>query len=118
MSTFAHRHLVVRSGLALLLAMTLGSGCRSADEPTPSTSASEVEVDGVITQVFPLDPAREPRRLVLQTSSGPVVVRLKAGHPYGFDLQHLREHARTRDPVAIVAENDSGILSAVSIADA
>jgi hypothetical protein len=118
MSTLARRHLAVRAWLALLLLTLLAMGCGGSSDPTPTADASEVELHGVITEVFPHDPGREPTRFALQTSSGLETIHLRTGFQYGFPLQHLREHARTQDPVAVVAETDAGNLYALSIADA
>lgn len=74
------------------------------------------EASGVISRV---DPAQGPvEEFALETvRDGTLEIRIADDVDYGFDLDHLREHMDTADPVTVELETRDGTLYALSIED-
>ena len=99
------------ASLALVLAVVpAASSCGGESRAAPT------EITGVIVAVE----GEGSRVTAFRVDSGleEYEVRIAADRDYGFDLAHLREHERTREPVRCQLEERSDGLYAVTIEDA
>ncbi len=95
--------------VALVAAVACGDG-EPAQPPGPIT------VEGTITSLR--EPGGVIAGMILDTEEGSIDVRIDPEQDYGFDLEHLREHVETGDPVRVTAERRGDALVALSIDDA
>ena len=104
-----------RVSAALLVAVVLVSaacgGSGEAAEPPPAEDTgvvSEVREEGATVTSF-----------TLEGLSGTYDVHIASDVDYGFDLRHLHDHARTRDPVRCrLEQREDGRVYALRIDDA
>lgn len=102
--------LLVVAGAALLLAVPACGGSGEAASPPPD------ELTGVVTDVREEEGA--VREFTLDSLEGIYEIRVAPDVEYGFDLRHLYEHERTRDPVRCDLEQRGEAIYALSIEDA
>ncbi|MDQ3990993.1 MAG: OB-fold nucleic acid binding domain-containing protein [Actinomycetota bacterium] len=95
---------------ALVLAVGACGNGETAQPPGPTT------VEGTIASLR--EPGGVIAGMVLDTEEGRIQVLIDPDQDYGFDLEHLREHVETGDPVRVTAERRGDALVALSIDDA
>ena len=99
-----------RSLLTGCLLLTLPSGC-GGDEPlAPSV------LTGVITEVA--GSGGEVTGFELEAEGQAYEILIEPTRDYGFDLNHLREHESTGDPVRVRLREQGEALYALRIDDA
>ena len=98
------------TAVALLVAVPACGGSGEAAAPPPE------ELTGIITAVRVEDGA--VTGFTLDSLEGIYEIRIAADVDYGFDLKHLHEHERTREPVRCELEQRGGATYALAIADA
>ena len=104
-----------RVSAALLVAAVLASaacgGSGEAAAPPPA------EATGIVTDV--LEDGAKVTSFTLESLSGTYDVHIASDVDYGFDLRHLHDHARERDPVRCrLEQREDGRVYAVRIDDA
>lgn len=95
----------------LLAAATCCAGCGGE-----SAESAPAEVVGDVAAV-----AEEHGRVVafrVTSDEGRYTIRIEPTRDYGFDLRHLREHARDDQPVRVRLRERAGIAYALRIDDA
>lgn len=96
--------------LVLAVAGACGGSGEAADPPPP-------EATGLVTEVREDD--GEVSSFTLESLSGTFEVRIAEDVDYGFDLRHLHEHERDRQPVRCrLEQRDDGNVYALRIDDA
>ena len=103
---------VVALAAAAVLALAAGcGGAGDAAEPPPP------EATGLITDVREQD--GRVTEFTLESLDGVYEVRIADDVDYGFDLRHLHEHERKREPVRCdLEQRDDGRIYALRIDDA
>ena len=95
----------------LAAAVVFAAGCAGEkEEPPPS------QVTGVITKVE--GEGSRVTAITVEDDGESYKLFIAAEADYGFDLNHLREHRATGDPVRCRVEERDGRLYALSIEDA
>ena len=92
--------------------VVLAAGCGAAKTRTPPPS----ELTGLVVEVK--GTGSEVRALTLEADGELYEIRIVPEVEYGFDLAHLREHERLRQPVRVRLEERGGRLHALRIDDA
>ena len=95
--------------LLAVLAFLAMSGCGGAAQAPSEVPGSIVELRGDGAEISAFTVESDGRRLE---------VWIADDVEYGFDLEHLQEHADSGDPVRCALEERDGRLYALSIADA
>ena len=96
--------------LVLPMAGACGGSGDAADPPPP-------EATGLITEVR--EDGGKVTSFKLESLSGTYEVRIAEDVDYGFDLRHLHEHERDREPVRCrLEQRDDGNVYALRIDDA
>ena len=101
--------------VALLLALPstlVALGCEES-EPRPGGT---FELVGVIVDVE--NPGGEVRAFTLRSDDELFEIAIADEVDYGFNLDHLREHLATGEPVRCTVEERRGTLRALTILDA
>ena len=94
-----------------LLAAVVAAGCGKEPPSAPET------LTGVITEIAAGDDG-EITRFDLDAAGGSYAILIDPGRDYGFDLNHLREHESTGDPVRVRLRERDEALYALRIDDA
>ena len=103
---------------AVVVLLVVGAACASETEPLAPESANPTpaQATGVITTVEPSEGS--PVQFTVEEEDGDVYdIQIDPEVDYGFDLNHLREHQETGDPVNVLIHVEDERLFAVSIAD-
>ena len=103
--------------LVLVIALATACGPAAEEEETPINPTAELtEVTGRIVAIDPPEGEIDSFTVDSETKED-VEVYIDPERDYGFDLNHLHEHLKTGDPVAVqlVIEDDG--LYATSIED-
>jgi len=104
----------------LLLVVSLTGCSLVGTNSTPNASEHSRESSATVGVIVEMD--LESERIVgfvLELESDErIKVVLLEGQDYGFDLHHLKEHARTLEPVTVIGPSREGHLVAHRILDA
>jgi hypothetical protein len=103
----SRRFLDARSFALTLVAVLLGLAS-SACGGSQSTSLTPDEVIGTIVEVRAT--RGEVRAFTVKSDGELVDISIADDVDYGFDLDHLREHLTTGDPVRCTVEERGGLL--------
>jgi hypothetical protein len=96
--------------VALALALVAAGACGGASEPVPPR---------VVGLVVELDAEGETvRGFVLEADGERYEIRIDPEIDYGFDLLHLRDHLRSRQPVDVRLDQRGDAVYATEILDA
>jgi hypothetical protein len=95
----------------VVMLLLAGCGGGSGDAATPPD-----ELTGVITEVR--EESGAVSEFTLDSLDGIYEIRIADDVNYGFELSHLYEHERTRQPVRCDLEERAGELYALRIDDA
>jgi hypothetical protein len=94
-----------------LLVAVVAAGCGKETPSAPET------LTGVITEIAAGDDG-EITRFDLDAAGESYAILIDPGRDYGFDLNHLREHESTGDPVRVRLRERDEALYALRIDDA
>lgn len=102
---------------ALAVVLLVGVAASGCGKETPPTPPAPTALTGVITEIMAGD-GGQVTGFDLNAAGESYEILIDPGRDYGFDLNHLREHESTGDPVRVRLRQRDEALYALRIDDA